>query len=234
MNVSDISTPVIPNQKLETETPNNTVSLAVSKSKFDLSRFNFLKRGLKYFGAGAATSFVFSQVILPFRTSGMDWCPVFPKPVYTYVRNSCLLREYLPGFSGVYGTIVFKAPIVEELMFRVGLQELILKRAPKAILNRFAPSYSGIVDTKLAKIARETLTAAAFSLIHAMPPEMGWPNCSTAKLVNAFAVGLILGRVQEITNSPLLAMLFHSGFNIRGAFLIAQMGLVLQCPAAQS
>jgi membrane protease YdiL (CAAX protease family) len=235
MNVSDISIPVIPvmpNQKLEAETPNNNTSLAVSKSKFDLSRFNFLERGLKYFGAGVATSVISSKIMIPFMNSGMDWCPVFPKPVYTYVRNVCLVRENLPGLTGTYNNYAFKAPIVEELMFRVGLQELILKRAPKAILNRFAPSYSGIVDTKMAKIARVALTAAVFSLAHAMPPEMGWPNCSTARLVNTFVLGLILGGVQEVTESPLLGMLIHSGMNIQPAFLLEQVGMTLQCPSA--
>lgn len=228
MNVSDIATL---NQKFEAENQSNNASAVTSTLKVDLSRFSFLERGMKYFGAGAAYNVISWKIMLPFMHSGMDWCPVFPKPVYTYVRNVCLLREDLPGLTGVFDTFAFKAPIVEELLFRVGLQELILKRAPKAILNRFAPSYSGVVDTKIAKIARVALTAAAFSLAHAMPPEYGWPNCSTARLVNTFVLGLVLGGVQEVTESPLMAMLLHSGFNIQGAFYLEQTGVVLQCPA---
>ncbi len=223
--ISSIPKLEMENQKVDT-TPINP------KVKLDLSRFNFLEKGLKYFGAGVAASIISTKTIIPFMNSGMDWCPAFPKPVYTYVRNACLAREYVPVLTGTYNNYAFKAPIVEELMFRVGLQELLLKRAPKAILNRLAPSYSNIVDTKIAKVARVALTAALFSLAHAMPPETGWPNCSTARLVNTFVLGLILGGVQEVTESPLMGMLFHMGFNVQPAFLLEQAGMSIQCPPA--
>lgn len=219
-----------PSAKIEAESQ-RTPSI-ISEPKSYLSRFNFLERGFKYFGAGVAASVLSSKIMIPFMTSGMDWCPEFPKPFYSYVRNACLAREYLPGLTGAYNNCAFKAPIVEELMFRVGLQEILLKKTPKAILNQFAPSYVGIVDTKIAKVARVTLTAIAFSLAHAMPPESGWPNCSTARLVNTFVLGLLLGGVQEVTESPLMAMFLHSGLNIQPAFLLEQLGMTMQCPPA--
>src|SRR5690606_34432461 len=125
--------------------------------------------------------------------------------------------------TGSYNGVAFATPIVEELFFRVGLQEILLKKAPTAFLNKIAPSYSGLVDTKTAKIARIAFTALAFSLAHANTA--GWPMCSTARLVNTFFLGLLAGGIQEVTESPLLAMIFHSGFNIQSAFLIEQMGM---------
>jgi len=232
MKILDRSAPVVPNQKLKTEAQKDSVSLVVSKPKFDISHFKFLERGLKYFGAGVAISNISSNIIIPFMNSGMDWCPVFPKPLYNYARNVCLVREYLPGLTDTYNILVFKAPIVEELLFRVGLQELILKRAPKVILNRFAPSNSSVVDSKIAKIARVAVTAAAFSLAHAIPPEAGLPQCSTARLVNNFVFGLILGGVQEVTESPLMGMLMHSGMNIQAAYFLKNIGAILECPSA--
>lgn len=240
MNVNDRVPTSIPSIQIsEIENPKVNTAPTNPEIKIDLAHFNFLERGLKYLGAGVVTSIISAKTILPIMNSGMDWCPVFPKPVYTYARYACLVREYLPGLTGTYNNFAFKAPMVEELMFRVGLQEIAFKKAPKAILNRFAPSYSGIVDTKAAKIARVALTAALFSLIHANPPEMGWLNCSTARLVNTFGLGLILGGIQEVTESPLMAMLFHVGFNVQSAYLLEQAGIfleqagiTLQCPSA--
>lgn len=217
------------NQKIKTKELSNNTSSVPSKPKFDLSP---LERGFKYFGAGAAYNIIVSKITDPLLNQGMDFCPTFPRPLYTYVRNVCLVREKLPGLTGTYDTIAFKMPIVEELLFRVGLQEMLLKKIPKAVLNRFAPSYSSIVDTQIAKCARVAISATAFSLAHAMPPEMGWPNCSTVRLINTFVLGLILGGVQEVTESPLMAMLLHSGYNLQGAFFIENARIPILCPPA--
>jgi membrane protease YdiL (CAAX protease family) len=227
MNVANISTPVIPNQKLEAASSN-----IFSKARIGLSRFTFLERGLKYFGAGVAYNIISSKIMISFMNSGNDWCPTFPKTFYTYARNVCLAREYLPGLTGIYNKLAFKAPIVETLLFQVGLQEIGLRMAPKAILEQFVPSYSGIINSKIAKITRVALTAAAFSLSHATPSEMRWPNCSTTRLINTFVIGLILGEIEEVTQSPLLSMLLHSGSNIQPAFLLEHTGLLLHCPPA--
>lgn len=213
---------------LDTGVKNNNISSIDSKSQFSSG---LIERSFKYFGAGAALSVFFTtKFMLPFIESTMDYCPAFPKPIYTYVRNACRIREFLPGLRGTYNNTVFKAPIVEEAMFRVGLQEMILKRAPKALLNRFAPSYSGLVDTPTAKIARVALSAAAFSLIHAMPPKYGWPNCSAGRIMNTFVLGLFTGGIQEVTESPLMATIFHSGFNIQPGFLMEQLKISVGCP----
>lgn len=222
------ATPAMPNKALELGVQNNNISSIVSKPQFSSG---LLERSFKYFGAGAALNVFFTtKFIMPFITSPMDFCPAFPKPIYTYGRNMCRTREYLPGLRGTYNIAAFKAPIVEEAMFRVGLQELMLKRAPKALLNRFAPSYSGLVDTRAAKIARVTLSAAAFSLAHAMDPKYGWPNCSAGRLINTFVMGLFAGGIQEVTESPLMATIFHSGFNIQSAFLLEQANIPMGCP----
>lgn len=221
-----ISDPV----RIEIEAESQNTSPVTSEPKSYLSRF--FERGFKYFGAGAATNIISIKTMLPFMSSGMDWCPELPKPLYTYASYVCRVREYLPGLTGTYDTQAFKCPIVEELMFRVGLQEIILKKIPQAILTRLAPSHVGLVNTKIAKVARVTLATIAFSLAHAMPSEMGWPNCSTARLVNTFVFGLLIGGIQEITESPLAAMLFHSGFNLQSAYFTGMLGASLSCPSA--
>lgn len=190
------------------------------------SRWSFIERGLKYFGAGAAATVICSKITPRFMLSGNDWCPHLPKEVYSFGRSLCLSRDYIPVFKEGFDTLAFKGPIHEELVFRFGMQHILLKQLPKALSNRF----THVVESKAAKVARVIVTAGAFSLAHANPPVMDWPNCSIARLVNAFALGLILGGVQEATESPLLCMLMHSGMNLMPAFLSEFARVTIDCP----
>jgi membrane protease YdiL (CAAX protease family) len=203
-----------------------TEDLAQLPPKATPSKWSFIERGLKYFGAGAAASVICSKITPRFMLSGNDWCPVLPKEVYSFARSLCLSRDYIPVFKGGFDTLAFKSPIHEELVFRFGMQHILLKQLPKALSNRF----THVVDSTAAKVARVIVTAGAFSLAHANPPVMDWPNCSTARLVNTFALGLILGGVQEATESPLLCMLTHSGMNLMTAFLSEYAPVAMVCP----
>lgn len=188
------------------------------------------EKGLKYVGAGVLINTIISRPVFRAIEANYDYCPTFPKYVYTYVRNLCLLREKIPGLSDIYSTGAFKGPIVEELLFRVALQEILLKRAPKAILNKVSPSHAKIIDTKVSKIARVLISSLAFSLAHAMPPGSGLANCSTVRLINTFVMGLIAGSIQEITSSPLLPICLHIGWNLQAAFFMEQTNMSGSCP----
>jgi membrane protease YdiL (CAAX protease family) len=117
-------------------------------------------------------------------------------------------------------------------LFRFGFQEMLLKQLPKAIIKRIAPSQLSSVDSKAAKAARVLITATAFSLAHALHPGYGWPSCSLARLINTFAAGLIISTIQETTGSPILAMAFHSGYNITDAYQNDTLGITIHCVPA--
>ena len=195
------------------------------------SPFSSLKEGLQYFAAGNIFGIINTTAVLaPIMQTGLDFCPELPGSIYSYARSNCHLRSLVPSFGGTLGAMAVHAPITEELFFRVGMQELLLKQLPKAILRKLAPSHVGLVDSRAAKVFRVTLTALAFSLVHAMPPTTRWPNCSAVRLVNTFVIGLLLGGIQEVTGSPLKAMAFHAGNNAPIAYLFHNMGMQLSCP----
>jgi len=190
--------------------------------KFD-DGFTCFKCGMIYTG-------IVTAITVSVWDRGLDWCPTLPSSVYTFSRNVCLIREYVPILTSSLQTYTLKGPILEELIFGFCLQEMILKIAPKTILNRFLPAHMGIVDSRIAKMARMALRAAAFSLAHANSPKFGWPDCSMVKLINTFVLGLICGGVQEATGSNLMAMSFHIGFNLPYALLFGKE-LILECPS---
>ena len=195
----------------------------------DSSFFKDFSKGFICFGVAIPLSAVVAKIGGVVAAIDREECFRLPESVYAYSRNICLIKDLLPGFKGSFSTMAIKIPFVEEVIFRIGLQETILKKIPKQILNRFAPSYVSIVDAKIAKIARVMFSALAFSLAHTAPPESGWPYCSIARLVNTFAMGLVLGTIQETTESPLIAMLFHSGFNLEAAMDMEHNELVNLC-----
>ena len=77
---------------------------------------------------------------------------------------------------------------------------------------------------------RNWIISICTAVIFITAVEMIMPNNSFKKYAK-FVLGLILGGVQEVTESPLLGMLMHSGMNIQPAFLMEQAGMTLQCPS---
>jgi membrane protease YdiL (CAAX protease family) len=183
-----------------------------------------VKTGLKQFYLGVMAGAVVDGVF------GYKHCPNLPKSIYLYAKNICLLKEYIP-LRGNFAFYAIKSPISEELIFRVLIQQGILKKLPEAILNRFASSYTHLIDEKITKAARIALAALAFSLAHAISPEVGWPNCSTFRLVNSFAIGLFLGKLQEETDSPLAPIILHMCIDLLPAIVASVSGVSVGCPS---
>jgi hypothetical protein len=194
---------------------------------------NFLQKASYCFSGGVLTSFVAYRTLKATVANGWDMCPSMPESIYHFSSNICRVREYLPSLRGNLEQETLMIPFVEESLFRFGLQEMLLKQLPKAIIKRIAPSKLSSVDSKAARAARVLITTTAFSLAHAMHPGYGWPNCSLARLIHTFAFGLIISTIQETTGSPMLAMAFHGGYNASGAYLrdVLERG-ISSCPAA--
>ena len=181
---------------------------------------NRTKEALQYFAAGATSCLVTAVAVLGNKTL-TSYCPSFPEAVYTYAKSAQQLQmssvQALPAMiNRTVDYVVIQAPIFEETLFRYGLQELLLRELPKVTLKKFAPSYVDVVDSKVAKVARVGVSALAFCLMHAVRPEETSVTlfCSTARLTGVLALGILAGGVQEVTESTLLSILFHSGWNI--------------------
>jgi membrane protease YdiL (CAAX protease family) len=194
----------------------------------DSCSFNFPEKSIFSFATGVGLYKISHELIKFAADVGYDQCPTLPKPFYAYAQSIGSSVNSIPVFTNTFNTIFFKGPIIEELIFRIGIQDTYLKKIPKAILKRIAPSYVNSLDTKIAKVTRIVFSALAFSLSHATAPEFEWPVCSTAKLVNTFVMGLILGGIQEFTEEPWMNMLVHSGFNLIPALILENRGLSFQ------
>src|SRR5262249_16943381 len=83
------------------------------------------------------------------------------------------------------------APIIEEMVFRGLIQEVLLKRIPKYVIKKISPGKEIALDSTIAKATRIALTAALFSACH-LANIGSMPNVS-AQLVATFVAGIGLG-----------------------------------------
>ncbi len=164
--------------------------------------------------------------------AGKTVCPLFPDIVYHYSSSVCRLNFEPKLFSTATEEETLTIPAKEEALFRVVFQELLLKRIPKAILQKVAPSYASIVDHKVTRIARVLLTSVLFSLAHAAHPRHGWPTCSGLIPLQTVVPGLIISTIQEVTGNPILAWAAHAGYNVASAHVRDNLGIKRQCVEA--
>lgn len=89
------------------------------------------------------------------------------------------------------------APLLEEVLFRGLMQDVLLTRIPKFIVKKIAPGRETALDSSVAKAARITLTAAAFSAFHLQNQGLFADSYVTMQLVAAFAMGIGFGMLKE-------------------------------------
>lgn len=109
--------------------------------------------------------------------------------------------------NGLEGT--FRAPIIEELLYRGLIQDVLLTRIPKFVIKKFAPGKEALLDTNYAKAARIVLSAAIFAADHLSQANLQNSssatigqdvilNASTAHQVSlGFLTGIGLGIIKE-------------------------------------
>lgn len=111
--------------------------------------------------------------------------------------------------------ILIASPIVEEFEVRFLFQEVLLRRLPKSILNKYGPQYSHLVDAKTSKIARIALSSLLFGLMHITRAADHENQCLGANY--GFAVlglGAFSGYLTERTGGIGPSILFHMARNI--------------------
>jgi Type II CAAX prenyl endopeptidase Rce1-like len=185
---------------------------------------SFSKSLAHNFTAGAVFSYACNKAIK--AASEYDHSLSLPNVIYQYAALGCKAINSIPILQDAFEYTVIKAPVTEELFFRLCVQDMALKQLPKTILNRVAPSYVSAVDSKLAKVARVIVSATVHSLMHAYHP-YGY-NISTMKLVNMLALGLINSTLYETQDSLMLPIAFHMGFN----FSLQALNMPRECISA--
>lgn len=192
------------------------ISLSKDETKEKIN--DLILKSCGYFSLGFAISVTSKQPFAEFFSNlGIPY-PIMPIPLYHYGRGICLLEKSLPA-SNSFNRYFINRPLFHGLLLTL-FQEGLLKKLPEKLLKRSAPSYSHLVDSQSAKIARITLAASFFSLSSTMG--FFWNNRlfsmpyfdTTAHLLTRFAIGLILGTIQEKTENPLYMIATHAGLNI--------------------
>lgn len=135
-------------------------------------------------------------------------CTRLPEVVYAYASQ---MGNLIGGISHDYPNVcvLIEAPIIEETVFRLAIQEILLKRVPERFIGR------RFTSNKVAACARILMTSISFALVHATREEdVAYKEfCSLTRLGSTFVCGLIAGTIQEVTGNTLYSQLFHSIWN---------------------
>jgi hypothetical protein len=97
--------------------------------------------------------------------------------------------------------------IIEEITDRVILQELLLKRLPKTILQKYAPKQIYLIDHPVVRVARVFLSSLHFAIIHTHAYHRD------EDLYPYIMAGVVFGTLQEINGHPAYNMIAHVAAN---------------------
>lgn len=110
-------------------------------------------------------------------------------------------------YFGDFVSLVISAPLFEELMFRLLIQNVILNKIPHWVLGKVAPQYASYTNHQLIQLLRASLVGTAFGVAHVpacdekykewileVCPGIGVPQ------ING---GIIYGMIMEKSNSSI-------------------------------
>lgn len=143
-------------------------------------------------------------------------CFDVPSAVSSYTLLTHKIENLIPSPFGFSAKLFIIRPIFNEYCYRFALQEILLKRIPKKLLKKFAPSSKPLVNSIIAKVARVAITSVIFTLAQIYPDNssISNQNCSLIQIINIFGVGLILGAIQECFGKTYLAAASHMAFTV--------------------
>jgi len=108
----------------------------------------------------------------------------------------CALDASYYKFFSIIGSNA-SLPVLNGLIFRGVLQDLVLKRLPQFVLKKTMPDKATLMDTKIAKISRVVIAAAAETVLYS--PILSSFSRSQVIASNAmrFAASIFLGSIKE-------------------------------------
>lgn len=143
-------------------------------------------------------------------------------PIKEHVKQWNRLFHNIPEFqqtvfsvkASMFATAGVALPLLEEIAFRGLIQDLLLKRFPKYVVNKVAPGKETCVDSNIAKAARIALTAAAFSTYHLTNKGFFTDSYISMQLVATFGLGIGLGVIKESKSGLQGAIGAHMANNV--------------------
>lgn len=92
---------------------------------------------------------------------------------------------------------IFGGAIAEEVIFRYGLQEFILKDCVKKIVKLIAPNHISLVDSTIYTVCRILITSICFSASHLPNYSQLADNHVVEQLYGSFVMGVVSGVIKE-------------------------------------
>lgn len=108
----------------------------------------------------------------------------------------------------------FIGPILEELIFRYSIQQVLLKEIPEKIIKIIAPGKEDVLDSKVAKITRTLFTAALFGYIHIVNQGRYPDAYCYGQIISSFVGGIAFGILKESKVGLLGSIVAHVSNNI--------------------
>lgn len=191
----------------------STLSKIKELSKNLFSSYEIVSNLLCSFGI----SFYIAKFIFPFVYDLNRTYPIcfnVPNTLNQFSLISHKIQQLIPALFGYKTQLMVRFPVINEICFRYLLQDVVLRKMPENLLEKYAPSYTPLVNFKVTKIARILFTSAIFTLANTLPdkPLDGYENCSLISTINLFAIGVFLGLIQEATGKTYLSIASHTGF----------------------
>lgn len=144
-------------------------------------------------------------------------CPLqtYLKDVNQYLDQPISLHDFrLLQLSSIdHFTILIKAPIQEEVLFRNLIQSQIFNTLTKEFVGKFCPGKENLLDSLSAKITRVVVTSLLFSAYHLQNTHFDNTSLSQ-QLVHTFVLGTFCGILKESTQSDSLPIALHMAYNL--------------------
>jgi len=186
-------------------------------SSVNSSSWRFLKtESLKVLATAASIPFLAKEHVFnlgSFLLENSNFCPSAILPhgttdfFATYINYPNLVELYGANSNDKIWSY-FKGPLLEEMVDRVLLQELLLKRAPKTILKKYSPNHVHVVDHIAVRIARVFTSSVFFALHHS------WAHtCRNGDMYPYIMAGMVFGTLQEVSGHPLYSLIAHCATN---------------------
>jgi hypothetical protein len=118
-------------------------------------------------------------------------------PFQKLCKQIPLCKDPLQMKISTFSTLAVAGPILEELLCRGLIQDLLLKRGARVILKNILPGKESWVDTTIAKIFRITTTAGLFSAMHLLNKGAVSNEYLHTQLIAAFVGGIVFGALKE-------------------------------------
>lgn len=149
-------------------------------------------------------------------------CPI--KEFYTQLSllyNTTITQEssFIPGLLW----LVVIPPIAEEIIFRELIQDSLLKKGVRWVVEKVSPKNASVVDSKIYTGCRILLASLAFSAVHNANRGLLPDSYVKGQLVNAFILGIASGILKETVG--LSASIGAHGINN----FVASIGLFTKC-----